>query len=308
MRYCVIDVGTNSVKLLVADREGIKLVSQLEDSRTTRLGQGTAQHRRLVPEAIERTLKAVSQFVEAGKNRGATRFLAFATSAVRDAANRVDFLRAFERCAGFACEVVSGGKEAELIFRGATSHPRAHGREVVVFDIGGGSVEFISGREGHIFHKVSLDLGAVRLTEKFLHSDPSAADEIAGLDSCLREGLRRVTQEFGPSSATVLGTGGTISCLASMDLGLVQLDPVRFDGHVLSLDTLRRYRDRLLGMTIAERQTLRGLPPDRADIIHAGACILRAGVEALGAGEILTSARNLRHGAVMADSMDAVGR
>lgn len=307
MRYCVLDIGTNSVKLLVADFAGNGLRPIVEDAQTTRLGQDTARHRRLIPEAIERTLRTVERFVHVGQQHNANRFLAFATSAVRDASNRDEFLRAFRESAGFDCEVISGEREAELIFLGATSHAGMRDREVVVFDIGGGSIEFISGKEGRIFHKMSLDLGAVRLTERFFRSDPPDSDEIARMDSWLREGLRQSGLKCAPTGVPVLGTGGTISCLASMDLGLEQLDPVQFDGHLLSIETLRRYRDRLLRMTIAERKMLRGLPPDRADIIHAGACILLAGVEALGTSEILTSARNLRHGSVLSDAPGAAG-
>lgn len=298
MRYAVLDIGTNTVKLLVADSVAGDVRPLLENSETTRLGQGVAGNGRLLPEAIERTVCVAAQFSERARKLQAERFLAFATSAVRDSSNREEFLREFRARTGIECRVISGDEEAELIFTGATSLPAWRDREVIVFDIGGGSMEFIRGSHGKIEFKVSLDCGAVRMTEMFLRSDPSNDDECARLDQWVHGKLRSALPGF-PSSLPLLGTGGTISCLAAMDLQLEFPDSNRIDGHHLRTEQLIRYRDMLRAMPLSERKQIRGLPPSRADIIVAGASILVAGVEFLRKDEITTSARNLRHGAIL---------
>jgi exopolyphosphatase/guanosine-5'-triphosphate,3'-diphosphate pyrophosphatase len=301
MRYAVLDIGTNTVKLLVADYDGGELKPLLEHSETTRIGQGVAGNGRLLPEAVERTVEVVGHFADEARKLGAQRFLGFATSAVRDASNREEFRRAFHARTGFDCEVISGNREAGMIFIGATSQAEWREREVIVFDIGGGSIEFIRGRRGTIDFKVSLDCGAVRVTELFLKSDPPSRSELAALDGHVRALLQSpdppIPRPLEPMP--LLGTGGTISCLASVALKCPLPDPARIDGHRLTLDRLIELLDHLASMPLAQRRQVRGLPPKRADIIVAGAAILVAGVEFLGQSEITVSARNLRHGAVL---------
>ncbi len=301
MRYAVLDIGTNTVKLLVADCAGNDLRPVLETSETTRIGQGVSSNGHLLPEAISRTLAVIEDFCDQARKRKAERFLAFATSAVRDASNRDAFLDAFRQRMGFDCRVLSGNEEADLIFTGATSHPGLRDREVIVFDIGGGSMEFIRGRHGHIEFKVSLNCGAVRMTELFMKSDPPSHAELSAMTKHVLQALHSNTQALRHSSTLfpLLGTGGTISCLASMDLKLELPAPKAIDGHRFSLERLVEFRDRLAAMPLAERKQLRGLPPSRADIIVAGTIILVTGIQALGSSEITVSARNLRHGAVI---------
>lgn len=306
VRYAVLDIGTNTVKLLVADCAGNDLRPVLETSETTRIGQGVSSNGRLLPEAIERTLTIVEDFCDQARKLKAERFLAFATSAVRDASNREIFLNAFRERTWFNCHVLSGDEEADLIFTGATSHPALRDRELIVFDIGGGSMEFIRGRHGSIEFKVSLNCGAVRMTEMFIKSDPPANAELSTLEDHVRSSIRSSVRSLhAPRSMPLLGTGGTISCLASMDLKLERPDPKKIDGHRLSLERIVEFRERLASIPLAERKQLRGLPPSRADIIVAGATILVTGIQALGGSEITVSARNLRHGAVIRAQREA---
>lgn len=303
MRYAVLDVGTNSVKLLVADFAANDLIPLLEDSETTRLGQDVGQSRRLRAEAIQRTVEVAGRFAERARKLQAERLLAFATSALRDASNRNEFLEKFQARTGFDCQVISGDEEAELIFLGATSHAALRTAETIVFDIGGGSIEFIRGKSGKIDSKVSLDCGAVRLTEAFLKSDPPSQAELAAANQHLRTTLHSAIRPFAhsPTPLPLLGTGGTIGCLASMDLKLPFPDPKRIDGHRFRLERLIELREQLSALPLAERKQIRGLPPQRADIIVAGAAILVVGIQTLGHSEITVSARNLRHGAVLRD-------
>lgn len=303
MRYAVIDVGTNTVKLLVADSIEKDLKTLLEDSVTTRLGQSVAQNHRLLPEAIERTLETVRDFVARARELQPRHFLAYATSAVRDSSNRDEFLRRFREVAGFDCQVISGEEEAELIFLGATSQPAMRNRNVIVFDIGGGSIEFIRGGQVEIEFKTSLDCGAVRMTETFLRADPPTDGELGRLEEFIgrqiRAGLARDPNRASHLMLPILGTGGTINNLASMELECERWDAARIDGRRLSIDRLRALARQLGAMPLERRKQLRGLNPSRADIIVAGAMILVSGVEALGQKEITVSIRNLRHGAVV---------
>lgn len=299
MRYAVIDVGTNTVKLLVADFRNDDLHPVLEDAKTTRIGQDVARNGRLLPEAVDRTIGVVREFVTRAKELQSQRFLAYATSAVRDASNSELFLHSFHAASGFACNVISGNEEAELIFLGATSARAFRDQNVIVFDIGGGSIEFIQGRGGKVNFKSSLDLGAVRMTETFLKSDPPTKQQLDALRNQL--GTIGILRDRIPAVETskLLGTGGTISTLAAMELGLEWPVPTRIDGYVFTLQRLHTFADQLSRTPLEQRRTLRGLSPQRADIIVAGAITLATAVEALERNEITVSVRNLRHGAVL---------
>ena len=301
MRYAVLDVGTNTVKLLVADHLDNDLQPLLEESEPTRLGQDVSRNKKLLPQAIERTVKSIEGLVRKARKFEPQQFLAYTTSAVRDSTNRDDFLRQFREAAGFECEVISGEKEAEFIFRGATSHPALRDREIIVFDIGGGSMEFIHGRGDKIEFKTSLNCGAVRMTEMFVKSDPPSKAELAALEKHVLDHIRSAATALGTTHDRIplLGTGGTISCLASMDLGLEHPTPARIDGHSFTLDRLTQLRNALSGQTLAERKQIRGLPPSRADIIVAGSWILVSGLQFLEQTQITVSARNLRYGAIL---------
>ena len=299
MRYAILDVGTNSVKLLVADYRDQEIEPLLELGEITRLGQNVSRTGRLMPEAIERTAQVVDRFLQQARRFEPGIFLAYGTSALRDASNRDLFLQRFRDVAGFDCQVVSGEEEAELIFLGATSLATMRGREAIVFDIGGGSVEFIRGKAKEIQFQISVDCGAVRMTEMFLKSDPPAKAELAALVTHVLDRLRSDASTLhAPPSTLLVGTGGTIHCLASMELKLERPEANRLEGHRFTRLSLAGFRDWLSVMPLSQRKQIRGLPSGRADIIVAGAWILVAGLTALGREEITVSARNLRYGAI----------
>jgi exopolyphosphatase/guanosine-5'-triphosphate,3'-diphosphate pyrophosphatase len=280
MRRAVIDVGTNTVKLLVADvrSDEIRVVAQADTS--TRLGENLQRTGQLNPAAVARTVTAVATYYQQARDLGATDIRAFTTSAARDAANGAEFLAAVRDRCGLAVEVISGDREAALIYRGVVSDPHFARRPVLVLDVGGGSAELMLASR-----RVSLPLGAVRLTEMF-------PNDFAGLCAHIRATLAEVVPAYRQGFQLIVGTGGTIITLARL------LRP-NANHQVLPAAELRSLVLRLNAMPLAQRRQLSGLPPDRADIIVAGGMVFVLALEALGASELTCCTRSLRYGALL---------
>ena len=286
MRRAVIDIGTNTVKLLVTEIQNGQLEPVASKDATTRLGEGTDQTKRLSQGAINRTVAAINTYVNAARDLGAAEIVALTTSAARDAANGKEFLEAVRKTCNLEVEVISGDREAELIFRGASSDPAWANQRLLVMDVGGGSAEFIQGKAGTIERYQSLPLGAVRLTERF--ADAGFAEMATFLRQTLHGGLK----DYHAGTWKMIGTGGTITTLARMKRG-------QTDHATLSLDELRVQVTSLDAMTVDERKQVPELPPDRADIIVAGGAVFLFAMEVLGALELTVSVRNLRYGALL---------
>ena len=282
MRRAVIDIGTNTVKLLVADVRDRQIFPVVSKDTTTRLGEGVDETRRLSRAAIARTAQVIADYVADAREHGAIEILAFTTSAARDAENRREFLDAVHTKAGISVETITGEREAEMIFRGVTSDPVFAIDRLLVMDIGGGSAEFILGQAGQVVHLKSLPLGAVRLTERFL--------EFADLAEFLRTTFHRELTGF--SGARLVATGGTNTTLVRMLKGKV-------DHATFTLDEVRSLVMKLNAMSLAERRQVPGLPPERADIIVAGGAVVLFAMEVLSVYELTVSARNLRYGALL---------
>jgi exopolyphosphatase/guanosine-5'-triphosphate,3'-diphosphate pyrophosphatase len=290
-RVAAVDIGTNSTRLLVADVEGESVQELDRRLEITRLGEGVDERRILLPHAIARVRNVLAEYRRAAEGAGAARTLAFATSAVRDAENGEAFLGEVEWSYGFRTALLSGDQEALLTFRGVSA-----GREVsagtVVLDVGGGSTELIlGGPEGVSFH-TSLDLGCVRLTERF-------GAEFEATASHVRDVLaERLPADLGPTGA--IGVAGTITTLATLDLGLDEEDPELVHGHRLSAETIEAQTDRLEGMTVEEIRALRGMHPDRAPVIAAGAVVVRETLTHFGLNALEVSEHDIMHGAALA--------
>ena len=297
-RVGVVDLGTNSTRLLVADvADGA--VREVDRRLTiTRLGEGVDERRLLLPTAVARVRNALSDYRRALEASGVERTLAVATSAVRDAENGEAFLGEVEWSYGFDTRLLSGHDEALLTFRGVSS-----GREVadgtLVVDVGGGSTELVlGGPEGVAWHE-SLDLGCVRLTERFLHSDPPSPGE---LDTA-REHVHAVLAEHVPAGTRptrAIGVAGTVTTLAVLSLGLDEEDPEVVDGHVLGSAWIAEQVDRLAAMPVDEIRRLRGMHPDRAPVIVAGSVVLAEMLRHFGLEELETSEQDIMHGAALA--------
>jgi len=282
MRRAVIDVGTNTVKLLVADVENGTVVPVLHMDAMTRLGEGASATHQLLPAAISRTIEVVTRYADEARSLGAMHVLALTTSAVRSATNAGEFLTACP----LPVEVISGEREAELVFLGAASDPLWKDDRLLVMDVGGGSAEWIVGQAGKIERALSLPVGAVRLLEKF-------GDDFAGMSVSLRREFARALAPFRAGPWRMIGTGGSAVTLAAVS-GQAP------DHAVLSAATVRATVTHLNALPLPERKCAPGLPPERADIIVPGGAAFLFAMEALGARELMVSVRALRFGALLA--------
>ena len=290
-RVAAVDIGTNSTRLLVADVEGGSVQELDRRLQITRLGEGVDERRILLPQAIARVRNVLAEYRRAAEEAGAEHTLAFATSAVRDAENGEAFLGEVEWSYAFKTRLLSGDEEALLTFRGVSA-----GRDVaprtVVIDVGGGSTELIlGGPDGVAFH-TSLDLGCVRLTERFGTDFGAAAahvrDVLVGL----------VPTDVRPQAA--IGVAGTITTIATVDLGLEDEDPDVVHGHRLSAETVAAWTGRLERMSVEEIRALRGMHPGRAPVIAAGAVVVRETLEHFGLETLDVSEHDIMHGAALA--------
>jgi exopolyphosphatase / guanosine-5'-triphosphate,3'-diphosphate pyrophosphatase len=293
-RVAAVDLGTNSTRLLVADVEGERLEEVVRRLTITRLGEGVDQRRRLLPVPIARVRNCLTEYRRELEEHGASRTLAIATSAVRDAENGEAFLGEVEWSYGFATRLLDGNEEAALMVRGVTSGgPPVE--DTLIVDIGGGSTELVVTSNGTgPAAATSLDVGCVRLTERFLGSDPPSRPELAAAGAFARSLL----PPFEARSA--IGVAGTVTTVATLDLGLDEYDPEKTHGHHIPRDSVERELERLAGMTLEERLEVPGIEPGRAPVIVAGLVVLREVLDAYGLDEIEVSERDILHGAALA--------
>jgi exopolyphosphatase/guanosine-5'-triphosphate,3'-diphosphate pyrophosphatase len=296
IRVGAVDMGTNSTRLLVADVDGADLAEVERLLRITRLGDRVDADGRLSDAGMERVHTVLEGYAARARELGAERVLATATSAVRDADNGSEFLADVRRQHGFETRLLSGREEAELTYRGVTSR-RAAGPGTLVCDIGGGSTELVLGGPAGVLDATSLDVGCVRMSERCLRSDPPTAAELAELREAVAALLPR---EITSRTSTLVGVAGTVTTLATIDLGLDREIPEEIDGHALDAATVEALLGQLAAVPLAERREVRGLMPERAPTIVAGAAIAAEVLRATGAGRMLVSERDILHGAALA--------
>ena len=291
MRVAVVDLGTNSTRLLVADVDGAGAISEV-DRRTevTRLGQGVDATGALAPEAVERVAAVLRGFRAAIDEHGAERTVAVLTSAVRDASNGAGFTRRVRDEFGLDARTIGGDEEARLTFRGATAErPAGAPAPVVVIDIGGGSTEYVVGDASGVRFHTSTQSGAVRQSERHLRSDPPTPAELAALRGEVRAIIERaVPAEVRARTRAAIAVAGTATSLAAIDQKLEPYDPDRVHGYVLPLERAAAHLDALARLTDSERRRVPGLLPARAPTIVAGAAHLVEALEAfsLDSGEV----------------------
>jgi len=295
LNLAAIDVGTNTALLLVARiREDGTIGTLAERAEITRLGRGIGGDGTLGAEGIARTLEALRGYAEIARGHGA-KVAAVGTEALRRAPNAAAFLEPAAEILGAPIEVIDGTREAALTFRAvAAAFPDALAGDLVVLDIGGGSTEIVIASGGTVRFEVSLPLGSVRFTEKFIRHDPPQADEMAATVEAIDRAI--ATVPFPPAGATLVGVAGTVTSLAAMAESLASYDPLRVHGYRLSRTALASQIARLAGATQAERERMTGLDPRRADVILAGALILERLATAVGVPEVLVSDRGIRWG------------
>jgi exopolyphosphatase/guanosine-5'-triphosphate,3'-diphosphate pyrophosphatase len=297
-RVAAIDVGTNTVLLLVAEesaRGSFRAVC--ERAEITRLGRGVDRSGQLDPAAIADTVGVLAAFAAEARALGATDVACVATSAARDARNGAEFFEAALARAGVLPEVISGDEEARLVYGSAWRDFGRAGSPLTVVDVGGGSTELTWGDGPLPAGRVSLQIGAVRLTERVVTADPVRAAELARLESAAAEALRAgVAPASVRGAGALVGVAGTVTTLAAVRDELAVYDADRVHGSTLSLAEVEALLGRLAALGIAERQALPGMEPKRADVIVAGCAIVAAAMRALGFDRLTVSDRGVRWG------------
>jgi exopolyphosphatase/guanosine-5'-triphosphate,3'-diphosphate pyrophosphatase len=306
VRRAVIDVGTNSIKLLVADVRGREVSPVHEESRQTRLGKGFYETHQLQPENVAHTAAVVWEFAEIAREKNSSTVRVIATSAARDAKNPTDLTSAIERASGLKTEIISGAREADWAFQGVATDAELAKSPLLLLDVGGGSTEFILGHgdKKHFAH--SFPLGTVRLMEKFPHSDPPKKSELNSCRDWLKNFLHyEVRSQIEPAlknesgELQLVGTGGTTSILVRLEKKLERFDREKIDGAGLTLEQIVAHRKKLWRLPLAERKEIPGLPKMRADVILTGVLIYEIVMEEFGFKNLRVSTRGLRFAAVM---------
>jgi exopolyphosphatase / guanosine-5'-triphosphate,3'-diphosphate pyrophosphatase len=297
MNLATIDIGTNTTLLLVARLSPDGSLELIEErAEITRLGRGIGAGGALGPEGIARTLAALREFATAARRHQA-KIAAIGTEALRRAPNSAEFLDPAAEILGSPIEVIDGAREAALTFQAvADAFPAALRGALSVVDIGGGSTEIVIASGGTVSFNVSLALGSVRLTERYIHHDPPRPDEIGGIIAAVDAALAEVPFPRPGTRPALVGVAGTVTSLAAMAEAMVSYDSARVHGYRLSQEALAEQIARLRVGTQAERERIIGLDPRRADVILAGALILQRIAAAAGVTEIQVSDRGIRWG------------
>lgn len=316
IRRAVIDVGTNSVKLLVADVSGGRNVTPvLEDSEQTRLGAGFYETHRLQSKTINKTARAVVSFAKQARLMNAASVRIVATSAARDATNSADLTAALERATGLKVEILSGEREAEMAFQGVTSVAELAHEPLLLLDVGGGSTEFILGQGEQMHFCESLPIGVLRLLEVLAHDTSPTARQLAECRHWVADFLEReVRPRLEPAlsrekrldsehrAVQLVGTGGTATIMARIEAQLNRFKRARIEATRLSFQQVHGHVERLWGMSLTKRKRVVGLPKKRADVILPGVVIYESVMETFGFSIMRVSTRGLRFAAVMQDA------
>jgi len=292
--FAVVDVGTNSVKFHLADRRpGTGWRTVVDRAEVTRLGEGMREAGRLQPEPLQRTADAIVGMVQEARRAGAAEIAAVGTAGMRIAENSAELIDAVRERCGVGIEVISGEEEARLAYVAATSELDVGGASLAVFDTGGGSTEFTFGQRGRVDEQFSLPVGAAPITEQFgldgIVSDEQLAAALQGIEAQ----LGRLDGRERP--AAVVGMGGALTNIAAVSLGLAQYDPAAVQGTVLGRHEILRQIELYRRQSADDRRGIVGLQPARAEVILAGACIVRTVLDKLQCDVLKVSDRGLRH-------------
>ena len=292
-----IDLGTNTILMVTGRLLADGTVDILDDAHEiARLGKGVDASHRILPETMLRVCGLLDAYRRRAEELGARRVLAFGTSALRDAANKKEFIAASSQV-GIKLVELSGKDEARHTFAGASFGLRLPDSHYAVLDIGGGSTELASGYEGTVEQSMSVDVGAVRVTERCLPQLPPTATQLADARAMI---AARLADLFHLSSdRPVIGVAGTVTTLGALDAGAARFDTREIDGYQLSLDAVTRWSERLLSMSHDDIRALPQVNEQRADIIGAGSLILRCFLESRNLAGITVSTRGIRYGLLL---------
>ena len=302
MRVAVVDIGTNSTRLLIADVDEAGSVTELvRHSQVTRLGAGLEQTGTLSDEARRRVFATLDRYRAEIDDHDADHAVAVLTSAVRDAANGAEFTEEVRTRYELDARTIEGDEEAQLTFLGATSERDDGGTgPTVVIDIGGGSTEFVVGRGREVLFHRSTQAGVVRHSERHIASDPPEQAEMDALAADVRSIVEaEVPDDIRAGVGAAIAVAGTATSLAAIDLALEPYDPERVHGHRLALSEIERILERVAGMTDEQRRAVPGLHPDRAPTIVAGVIVLREALRAFGLDSVEVSEHDILRGAAL---------
>jgi exopolyphosphatase/guanosine-5'-triphosphate,3'-diphosphate pyrophosphatase len=298
-RFAFIDVGTNTILCLIAELKNDGSFDVLDDlAEITRLGQGVHQTGYISPEGEARSLQVLQSYLERCRLLGVTGIRAVGTSALRDARNSAEIRARFKAQLGFEVRVISGDQEAAYAFLAVQKGLPSLARELLVIDVGGGSTELIRGNGAGVSQAVSLNIGSVRLTEQFVHSDPVQKAECEKMMVAIERELAPVTGQWikEGSRLTLVGIAGTFTTLAAVEKKLVRYAHGEVHGSSLTLSEVRRQVALFQGKTIAERRAIPGLEPKRADVILAGAYLIERIMTLFHAERVIVSDQGVRYG------------
>jgi exopolyphosphatase/guanosine-5'-triphosphate,3'-diphosphate pyrophosphatase len=293
-RVASIDIGTNTILLLIAEVGKKGFTPVFEQETIVRLGEGVQKNRILSQEAMERGLQTLAAYTEQCRKMGVQKVFAVGTSVFREAKNSEIFLKRAKEKLSLSIEIISGEEEAQLSFLAVTRDLDDSEQSVLVVDVGGGSTEFILGKKDQITQWASLSMGSVRFTERFLKSDPVREEEWKELEKEVRKFLTEIPRPSQPIS--MVAVGGTATALASVEQGVNQFSYEKIHHFVLDREALKRQLDLYRCRTIEERKKIPGLSPARADVILAGGAILYQAMIELDCPSVLVSVHGVRYG------------
>jgi exopolyphosphatase/guanosine-5'-triphosphate,3'-diphosphate pyrophosphatase len=302
VNVAVVDIGTNSTRLLIADVEHGRVAKELERQTTvTRLGAGVDKDGRLAEDAMQRVYTTLEKYKQLIDHHGAHRAVAVLTSAVRDAANGEEFADTVGRRYGLEPHILSGDQEAGLTFLGATSERDPDDMTpLLVFDIGGGSTELVIGTGHEMSFHVSTQTGVVRLTERHIHTDPPTPEELQALTEDTRATIAAgVPEDLRRAVERAIGVAGTATSLGSIAQRLEPYDPSKVHGYVITREECERILDQLASIPLEQRREVPGLHPDRAPTIVAGVIILLEVLKLFGLERVEISEHDILRGAAL---------
>ena len=294
-RAAIIDIGSNSIKFLVGEKRPDGAVKTVVDQNdVARLGEGLWESGVLSEAAMERNAQAVARFVKTAKEHSAEEIVCVGTMALRSAANGAEFVKRVRDLCGVEVRILPGEEEARLSYLAVLSGLPIPDGDMVVFDTGGGSTEFIFGRGAEVVKRFSVDLGAIRITERFFRDDPVKEGSVAAA-------LQTIDAELAVAGVAgrpckLVGMGGAVTTMGAVKHKMERYDPAVIQGLILTRADVTRQISQYSARTLAQRCELPGLQPKRADVILAGACILQSVMDRLSAQELTISDRGLRHG------------
>jgi exopolyphosphatase / guanosine-5'-triphosphate,3'-diphosphate pyrophosphatase len=298
-RFGFIDIGTNTILCLIAELKSDGDFDVIDDlAEITRLGQDVDRDGRIGPEGEERSLQVLRRYRERCRCLNVEEIIAVGTSALRDARNSVEVRARFKAELGFEVRVISGQEEAAYAFLAVQRGLTLAGQELLVVDVGGGSTEFIRGNAAGVSQAVSIDIGSVRLTEQFLHSDPVRKDECEKMIGVIENELAQLPDQWVKDTAalTLVGIAGTFTTLAAIERKLLRYAHADVHGCHLTRSEVRRQVTLFQGKTIEDRKAIPGLDPRRADVILAGSILIERTMAAFHLERVIVSDQGVRYG------------